>query len=74
MKNPLAKIHGKTIESADIVRHEASDGCSFITLELRFEDKSMYSFRIQSEVRTHGIFFKNEKDDDSAIEVELVEP
>ena len=74
MANPLKKLQGKTIKSAEINATESSDSCWYASLVLEFTDGSEYSFRINAQPQVNGQFFKSEADKDAEEEVELVKP
>lgn len=67
----ILRIQGKTIQTAVVRRHEASDGCYFTTMEFRFTDGSSYEINLKPRMDLRGIFFRNENDE-VAKEVQLI--
>ena len=68
----LAKISGKTVKSASADKYEASDGCWYAVMELRFTDGSMFSFTMRGMPQVDALFFKDDDDEPKHGSVELL--
>jgi hypothetical protein len=70
----IGQITGKVLQEASIQKSEASDGCLYVSLLLKFKDGSSYEMQFISDIAANGIFFKDLRDDDNVKEVALVRP
>ena len=68
----LGKIRGKTIKEASADKYEASDGCHYAVVELRFTDGSMFSFTLRGMPQVDAIFFKDDDDQPKYSSIELL--
>jgi hypothetical protein len=70
----IKAIVGKTIEQVTVRDEEASDSCQYAIIVMKFTDGSSYEMKLTPWLAVDGIFFKNDNDDDTAKETQLVRP
>lgn len=66
----IKAVESKTILSAEVERMEASDGCFYASVVIKFKDGSSFEMKLTPRIAVDGIFFKDE-DNDNAKEIRL---